>query len=126
MATAASTGISSVEVNNTNATRNSNSSLNYDFYTRIRSENNTAEIDVETDNPNAMFVCGLSVYPAARRRGLATTILHEVESLAIDNEVNEIRLSVEKPKTWIRDLYIRRGYELVDENDEYYYLVKYV
>ena len=95
---------------------------------RIITDNGMGHIEaqIETDDPNAMFVCGLSVYPAARRRGLATMLLHEVESLAIDNGVNEIRLSVEKPKTWVYDLYIRRGYELVDENDEYYYLVKYV
>jgi len=82
--------------------------------------------EIEDENPNTLFISGLSVYPAARRRGLATALLHEAETLAIDNNVERIRLSVEKPKTWIYGFYIHRGYEFWDEDEEYYYLVKYV
>ena len=84
------------------------------------------QAQIDNDNPNTLFVSGLSVYEAARRRGLATTMLHEIETLAIDNDIERIRLNVNKPKSWVYDFYIRRGYELWDEDEDDYYLVKYV
>ena len=81
---------------------------------------------IDNDNPNTLFIWGLSVYESARRKGLATTMLHEIETLAIDNDVERIRLNVNKPKSWVYDFYIRRGYELLDEDEDDYYLVKYV
>lgn len=84
------------------------------------------EAQIDNDNPNTLFVSGLSVYEAARRRGLATTMLHEIETLAINNDIKRIRLNVNKPKNWVYDFYIRRGYELWDEDEDDYYLVKYV
>jgi len=84
------------------------------------------EAQIDNDNPNTLFVSGLSVYEAARRRGLATTMLHEIETLAIDNDIERIRLNVNKPKSWVYDFYIRHGYEFWDEDEDDYYLVKYV
>ena len=84
------------------------------------------EAQIDNDNSNTLFVSGLSVYEAARRRGLATTMLHKIETLAIDNNIERIRLNVNKPKSWVYDFYIRRGYELWDEDENDYYLVKYV
>jgi ribosomal protein S18 acetylase RimI-like enzyme len=73
-----------------------------------------------------MFIYGLSVYEDARNRGLGSILLHEAETIGINNGVTRLRLIVEKPKTWTYDFYIRRGYEFWDEDEEYVYLVKYV
>ena len=84
------------------------------------------EAQMDNDNTDTLFVLGLSVYETARRRGLATIMLHEIETLAIDNDIERIRLNVNKPKSWVYDFYIRRGYEFWDEDEDNYYLVKYV
>ena len=84
------------------------------------------QAQIDNDNPNTLFVSGLSVYEAARRKGLATIMLHEIETLAIDNDIERIELNVNKPKSWVYDFYIRRGYELLDEDEDDYYLVKYI
>ena len=83
-------------------------------------------VNIEDENPETLFIYGLSVYEGARNRRLGTMLLNKAESIADNKGVTRLMLNVEKPKTWVYDFYIRGGYELWDEDETYFYLVKYV
>jgi ribosomal protein S18 acetylase RimI-like enzyme len=64
-------------------------------------------------SPRKLYCCDLAVAPAARRRGLATTLLKAVEEYASAKGHDELYLHVEKGNAAAEALYLREGYQLV-------------
>ena len=81
---------------------------------------------IENENEDTIFLYGLSVIPEVRNHGIGKALICFAENLGIQYNKTRCRLNVEKPKSWLYDFYIKLGYEYWDEDDEYYYLVKYL
>ena len=58
-----------------------------------------------------LYCCDLAVQENARRNGLATKLLHAVESYAVSEEYDELYLHVEKGNTAAEALYLGEGYQ---------------
>ena len=64
-------------------------------------------------SPRKLYCCDLAVAPAARRRGLATTLLEAVEEYASAKGHDELYLHVEKGNAAAEALYLREGYQVL-------------
>lgn len=83
-------------------------------------------VSIENDVEGTIFLSGLSVVSNARNKGIGKKLISEAEKIGIENNKERCRLDVEKTKTWLYDFYTKLGYELWDEDSEYYCLVKYL
>lgn len=62
----------------------------------------------------------LTVIPAYRRRGIATQMLHELESWAKEKEINSFMLEMREGNLEAQPLYEKQGYAVISRRDNYY------
>ena len=78
------------------------------------------------DNTTWGYIDGLVVHPSSQKQGIATMLMEKAEKLIKDEGFDLVALSVEKERKWQREWYERLGYEVYDEDDELYYMRKYL
>jgi ribosomal protein S18 acetylase RimI-like enzyme len=80
---------------------------------------------IEYDNNDMIFFSGLSVYEDSRNKGYGKSLIAEAESIGVKSCVKSFRLNVDKGREELLEYYKKLGYEVFDENDNEYELVKY-
>jgi ribosomal protein S18 acetylase RimI-like enzyme len=82
------------------------------------------EISLDNNESNTAYLSGLSVIPEVRHNGIGTALIKEAEQIAENNEIDKICLSVEKINDSLLRYYQNLNYDLIDEDDDYFYLEK--
>lgn len=72
------------------------------------------------------FISGLVVHPSRQNCGIATVLIEKAEEITLKEGFNLVCLSVEKQRQWQFEWYKRIGYEVYDEDEEEYWLRKYI
>lgn len=89
--------------------------------------NNYGLLTVEfEDNTTWSFLSGLIVHPSKQNQGIATYLMKKAEEITLREGFDLICLSVEKHRKWQFEWYKRLGYEVYDEDEEEYWLRKYI
>ena len=70
------------------------------------------------------YISGLVVHPSRQHQGIATRLMERAEEIVKEEGYDLVALSVEKQRKWVIEWYKRQGYEVYDEDPEYYYLRK--
>lgn len=70
------------------------------------------------------YISDLKVSPKNRRQGIATELMKKAESLIIENGFNEAQLKVEKDHSFQYEWYKRLGYNVIIEDEDYFYMRK--
>ena len=83
------------------------------------------EATIEDDDIETIFFCSLSVMPEVRGNGIGRSLIKGGESLGKQFRVKRFRLNVEKSDIGLVSYYEKLGYEYLDEDKDYIYLVKY-
>lgn len=78
------------------------------------------------DNTTWGFLSGLVVHPSKQNQGIATYLMKKAEEITLREGFNLVCLSVEKQRKWQFEWYKRLGYEVYDEDEEEYWLRKYI
>lgn len=72
------------------------------------------------------FISGLVVHPSRQKQGIATGLMMKAEDIVKNEGFDLIAISVEKDREWQFNWYKRLGYEVYDEDDDEYWLRKYI
>lgn len=78
------------------------------------------------DNTTWGFLSGLIVHPSRQNQGIATNLMKKAEEITLREGFNLVCLSVEKQRKCQFEWYKRLGYEVYDEDEEEYWLRKYI
>lgn len=70
------------------------------------------------------WICGLGVHPSRQKQGIATALMKRAEEVVKEEGFNEIQLSVEKERTWVKEWYERLGYKVIITGDTLYTMRK--
>lgn len=86
-----------------------------------------AEIEYDDNDVvgDMIFFSGLSVYEDSRNKGYGKSLIAEAESIGIELHIKRFRLNVDKGREDLLEYYKKLGYEVFDEYDNEYKLVKY-
>jgi ribosomal-protein-alanine N-acetyltransferase len=75
---------------------------------------------VETDETEFGHIITLNVAPNYRHKGIASKLLHEIESLLRDRSISECRLEVREDNHAAIKLYHKLGYQTMGKLERYY------
>lgn len=78
------------------------------------------------DDTDWGYLRGLVVHFSKQRQGIATCLIKKAEEIILREGFNIVSLSVEKERKWEFEWYKRMGYEVYDEDEEEYWLRKYI
>lgn len=78
------------------------------------------------DNTDWGYLFGLVVNSSNQNKGIASHLMKKAEEIILREGFNVVHLSVEKERKWQFEWYKRLGYEVYDEDEEEYWLRKYI
>jgi ribosomal-protein-alanine acetyltransferase len=78
-----------------------------------------ARVDIRRNAPFG-HILTVDVTPACRRRGIAQTLLHEIEAILREKGVKECRLEVREDNSAALSLYQKLGYKEIGTLERYY------
>ena len=82
------------------------------------------ELQYDNDNPNVIFLKGLSVLETARYNGLGTQIMRFCDKVAMRKGKKILRLSVENDATHLFHWYKKLGYMEFEVNEKTTEMIK--
>ena len=104
-----------------------NESYYWGHQSRILLNNCIGCITIQYDNnyTDWGFLYGLSVNPVFRRKGYGKYLVQLAEADIKEHNLNTVKLDVDKTGcVWLVEFYNSLGYEVYDEDNEYYYMKK--
>lgn len=94
-------------------------------YNIIRKDGNgIVEVQFDREMPNTCYVKGLSVLSSHRRQGIGKEILLLCESIARQESMCFLELSVEKGNGCLYEWYKRMGFRVLRVEDNVYDMIK--
>ena len=86
--------------------------------------NGHLEVSIDNDEDKTMYLCGLSVMPKYRNKGIGKALINIAELIAKDKKISNIKLEYEKIYESLHDYYSKLGYKKINSDNNYIYMGK--
>lgn len=86
--------------------------------------NGIVEVQFDREMPNTCYVKGLSVSDSHRQQGIGKELILLCESIARQEKMQFLELSVEKGNGWLFEWYKRMGFRVLRIEDNVFDMIK--